>query len=635
MGPHTHPRKPSPARRATWALPASLATLCLVGAGLWPPLGHEPAASASPPASSACTGTIAGLQTSAGTPQVVKVGTALSTPLEAEVIDTAGCPVANVDVTFVAPAIGAGATFAGGAVSATVPSGADGIATAPTLTANGVSGTYNVGASTPGGLVANFQVTNTTSGVASSITIASGNEQAATVGATFASPLVVSVMDAHGTPVAGVTVNFSIVTANGAGATFVGGGPSANAETGTSGQATSPMLVAGTTAGTFSVTATASGAGAPAIFSLTAAAAAPALITPGAGSSQSAPLGTDFPIPLAVTVTDSDGNPVVGATVTFTAPGKGPSGIFGLSGAQATVSTSSSGIAMAAPLTANSMAGGYIITARVAGLGTVATFALVNSARTTASAPGAAGTYWLATSAGQVLASGNAAKYGALKIRAPAGPVVAMASTPDGKGYWLLDHHGGVFAFGDAGSYGSLAGHRPVASLVGMAATPDGHGYWLVARNGAVYAFGDAHYYGPGTAAHFKAPVVGMVSTPDGGGYWLVTSDGGVMAYGDAGFHGSAATLHLREHIVGVAVSPGGKGYWLVASDGGVFSFGDAVFYGSARGLSRSPVSALVATPDGAGYWVVTANGTVAGFGDAGAQGSQVLTKGTVVAGAA
>jgi hypothetical protein len=36
-------------------------------------------------------------------------------------------------------------------------------------------------------------------------------------------------------------------------------------------------------------------------------------------------------------------------------------------------------------------------------------------------------------------------------------PIVAMASTPTGKGYWLVGSDGGIFTFGDAQFYGSAA----------------------------------------------------------------------------------------------------------------------------------------------------------------------------------
>ena len=129
--------------------------------------------------------------------------------------------------------------------------------------------------------------------------------------------------------------------------------------------------------------------------------------------------------------------------------------------------------------------------ARVAGLPAVATFALSNVARTSPSAPGEAGNYWLATSTGQVLTSGGARTYAAAKGSRLSGAVVSMAATPDAKGYWLVSSNGDVRTFGDAGYYGSPSGGR-AGHVVGMAATPDGKGYWLVSAGGAVFAYGDA-----------------------------------------------------------------------------------------------------------------------------------------------
>lgn len=55
-------------------------------------------------AAAACTGDVAGVSVYGGGGQVAKVGTAFSTPLEAEVVDSGGCPVANAPVEFVLPA---------------------------------------------------------------------------------------------------------------------------------------------------------------------------------------------------------------------------------------------------------------------------------------------------------------------------------------------------------------------------------------------------------------------------------------------------------------------------------------------------------------------------------------------------
>ena len=593
-----------------------------------------PAGAANLGSASACTGTIGGLLVSSGSSQTAKAGTGFTSPVAAEVVDTGGCPLGSVDVEFVAPATGAAATFPGSATTATVASGTDGVSAAPTLTANDVSGSYTVLASIPGtGFQVSFELTNTTSGVATSVGVSSGNNQSAKVSEQFPLPLAVNVLDSYGAPVGDADITFTIVPTNGAGASFVGGATVAAAETTGIGTATSPLLVAGSTAGSFTVEVSVSGVSKLAVFTLTDLASAPYAISPGAGTSQEAQLGTDFAVPLAVTVTDASSNPVVGARVTFSGPSSGASGVFAGHGASVVVNTNSKGVALAPSFSANAVTGGYIVTARVAGLPNAATFAMVNTARTGASAPGMAGSYWLATTDGQVVASGKATRYGALTGRALSGHVVDMAATPNGRGYWLVTSGGAVHAFGDAGNYGSVPKSQPHAAIVGMAATPDGHGYWLAASNGAVYAFGDGHYYGSASTNRFGGQIVGISPAPSGKGYWLAAKDGGVLAFGQATFYGSAGGVRLTAPIVGIAPAPSGEGYWLVAEDGGVFAFGRATFYGAAKGISANPVVGLVPVPDGDGYWVLSSNGTVAGFGNASSQGSP-LAKGTVVAGA-
>ena len=584
--------------------------------------------------STSCTGTIAGVTVYAGSPQTAKVGTGFATALEAEVVDTGGCPVANVNVDFVAPATGASGTFPGGTNTVTVPTSSTGIATASTFTANAVSGSYTVLASVPGSNQVSFDLTNTTAGVATAVELSTGNDQSAKVGAEFAQPLTVNVVDSYGDPISGATVTFTVVTTDGANATFVGGGASATAQTVEAGTATSPALMAGSTVGPFTVTASVSGINTPATFTLTDVASAPYAITAGAGSSQNTELGTDFAVPLAVTVTDINGNAIAGASVTFSAPTSGASGVFAGDGASAVVVTNSDGVATAPDFSANETAGGYIVIARVAGLSSMATFALVNTARTTASVTGPAGTYWLVTSSGKVLTSGGAANYGSVAGKL-ASPAVGIAATPGGRGYWVVTSKGQVYAFGNAVLHGSTANVHLTSPIVGIASTPDGKGYWLVASDGGMFNFGDAVFHGSTGKIHLTKPIVGIASTPNGKGYWLVSSDGGIFAFGNAVFHGSTGSMHLNKAIVGMAATSNGDGYWLVASDGGVFAFGKATYFGSGSAVSPAPVKAIVTTSDGDGYWIVSANGTAAGFGDAGAQGSTSPAGVTVVGGSA
>jgi protocatechuate 3,4-dioxygenase beta subunit len=582
---------------------------------------------------SGCTGTLGGLLLSGGSGQAARTGTGYADPLAAEVVDTGGCPLSDVDVEFVAPTSGAGATFPGAATTATVTTGSDGIATAPALTANQVSGSFTVVAEVAStSYQVSFDLDNTTAGVASSVGASSGDGQSARVGEQFALPLAVNVSDSYGAPVPDASVNFTVVPTNGAQASFVGGGSTASVQTNGSGTATSPLLVAGSSTGTFTVQASVSGVSKLVTFTLTDRAAAAYAITAGAGTSQEAQVGADFAVPLAVTVTDANGNPVAGAQVTFSAPNSGPSGVFAGHGATAIVTTTSKGVAVGPSFSANQVEGGYIVTARVGGLASVATFALVNTARTGAATGSPAGSYWLATQNGHVYSSGSAARYSALAGGAQPSHVAGMAATPDGRGYWLVTTNGKVYGYGEARSYGSAS--HPAAPVAGIASTADGRGYWLAASNGAVYAFGDAHNYGSEAASKLPSPIVGIAGSASGKGYWLAAKNGGVFAFGQASPHGSPKSLHLSAPVVGITAVPGGKGYWLVGRDGGVFSFGSATFFGSANGVSAGPAVALMATPDGGGYWVVSAKGAVTGFGDAGSQGPPAAT-GEVVAGAA
>ncbi len=121
-------------------------------------------------AGAACTGTIAGVSVSGGSAQTAKVGEGFANALQAEVVDTGGCPVSGVDVEFVAPTSGPSATFPGAATNATVETSSAGVASAPTLTANQVSGSYTVIAEVANtGIEADFNLTNTTAGAASGV----------------------------------------------------------------------------------------------------------------------------------------------------------------------------------------------------------------------------------------------------------------------------------------------------------------------------------------------------------------------------------------------------------------------------------------------------------------------------------
>jgi hypothetical protein len=96
----------------------------------------------------------------AGTPQSTMINTAFVVPLQATVKDASGNPVNGATVLFTAPGSGASGTFVGSA-TASVQTVSNGIATAPTFTATGQSGSYTVTASVAGVATgANFSLSN-------------------------------------------------------------------------------------------------------------------------------------------------------------------------------------------------------------------------------------------------------------------------------------------------------------------------------------------------------------------------------------------------------------------------------------------------------------------------------------------
>ena len=240
--------------------------------------------------------------------------------------------------------------------------------------------------------------------------------------------------------------------------------------------------------------------------------------------------------------------------------------------------------------------------------------------------------YWFATSTGQVVGFGAAARSSvATGSVGWTDRVVGIATTPSGNGYWLATAQGDVRPYGDARSYGSMFG-RPLAKpIVGIAASPNGNGYWLVATDGGIFSFGNARFYGSTGAIHLNQPIVGMTATPSGRGYWFVAADGGLFSYGDARFLGSMGASRLNQPVVGMAAAPSGRGYWLVARDGGVFSFGSAPFFGSTGSIRLNrPIVGMAASPTARGYWFVAADGGIFSFGDARFFGSFANSSSTV-----
>lgn len=205
------------------------------------------------------------------------------------------------------------------------------------------------------------------------ISVVSGSDQGAQVGAPFLKPLVVQVQDTDSAPVpvAGATVTYTAPTF-GASA-VVSPAPPTNA----SGQ-TQATATANDIAGSYNVTAMA-GFAATTTFYLTNT-GDPAIAAVG-GTPQNTAVNTAFPLQLQAKVTDAFGNGISGQSVTFVVS-PGVTGASGTLTSPATVPTNSSGIATAS-ITANGTAGTFQVTAGAPGVGQT-NFVLTNIGSPTA-----------------------------------------------------------------------------------------------------------------------------------------------------------------------------------------------------------------------------------------------------------
>jgi hypothetical protein len=200
----------------------------------------------------------ANLTATGGAPQSTAMGTAFGTALQATLTDAGSHPLSGVTVLFTAPGGGPSASFSGSA-TATAETDSNGIATAPTLTANGQAGGFIVTATvTPGAFgTASFNLT-TNGGAPSSIAATGGASQQATVNTAFGTALQATVKDAGNNLLSGIAVTFTTPN-GGAGAAF-GGSSSAVAVSNGSGMATAPVLTANGQPGPYTVIASVVGA---------------------------------------------------------------------------------------------------------------------------------------------------------------------------------------------------------------------------------------------------------------------------------------------------------------------------------------------------------------------------------------
>ena len=325
-----------------------------------------------------------------GTTQSATIESRYPKRLAARVADQDGAPIEGAEVVFTLAAAGgsgggggasaaAGATFLGGDVQATVLTDASGIATTPPVLANGTPGVFTALATFAGSTA---PVTYTLRNVPAKL-VAAGVSRSSVVGRRYSHALQVRVVGGGGAPIAGVTVTFSVGKAgNDATAAFPDGTSMATVTSNASGVAIAPALTANSVAGGFEATASLAGSQ-PVTYTLRNRSGPPASITTGAADGSSAVLGARFPVRLAVTVADANGNPVGEAVVRFAAPESGPGGRFTIRSHGRTrsvrtvrVRTDASGVAIAPPFVASGASGGYVVSVRSGS--TRAAFALVN-----------------------------------------------------------------------------------------------------------------------------------------------------------------------------------------------------------------------------------------------------------------
>ena len=148
--------------------------------------------------------------------------------------------------------------------------------------------------------------------------VALSNDQTARAGSDVATPPAVTVRNAAGDPLAGITVTFAVASGGGS-------ATGTTALTTATGIATVGSWTLGTTAGANTMTASVSGLGTTVTFSATGTAGDPVAITMEAGNNQSATVGTSVMTPLAVKIVDANGNGVAGFSVGFSANSGGGS----------------------------------------------------------------------------------------------------------------------------------------------------------------------------------------------------------------------------------------------------------------------------------------------------------------------
>jgi hypothetical protein len=244
---------------------------------------------------------------------------------------------------------------------------------------------------TVGGSVPAFADTCPTSNPPNELTLVGGSPQTAKLHQPFGEPLQVALANTNGCLVTtndtGVAVSFTAPSSGATGTFAVSGANTVTVGTNASGQASASGFTANSNAGSYAVTAS-SNYGSISLSLTNTASGVAATITAGTPVSQSATAGDRYAQPLQATVLDANGNPIDGATVTFTLGTSGGAGAavgasaagasFAGGASQVTELTNAAGTATSPLFTANATAGTFTATAATDGVVEPASFMLAN-----------------------------------------------------------------------------------------------------------------------------------------------------------------------------------------------------------------------------------------------------------------
>jgi sugar lactone lactonase YvrE len=301
------------------------------------------------------------LQQPVDTPAGVAITPAVTVSLK----DASNYPIVG------APIVLGGAPLEGGGAQSTNGSG---VATFASLKIT-VAGTHQLQA-IGGGLTASSSSFRITPGSQILISDLSGSGQSASVGAAYAAPLQVAVVDTFDNPVAGVAVTFTAPPGTGPSVTF-SGSATATVTTDLDGHATSPTMTANARIGAFQVTTAAPGATSVNPFSLTnvaAQASSLVFVEPPTNTAAGAPMTPAVTVQLKDSFGNNVSTPGVAVTLQANPVGGGTAGF-----APPTQNTGANGLATFTGLTFT-QAGQFVLLAEASGISSATSVAFTISA---------------------------------------------------------------------------------------------------------------------------------------------------------------------------------------------------------------------------------------------------------------